>query len=443
MVRLSLKIAALSLIGLSVLTGCSAGPAGDVEADGKKMEEAAGNADDYKGGPAELVIYDRNAAITDEEFQQVFVSPLKSKYPEITLKHVKGTTISIENMIAGGSTPDIVLSSNVSLLTLVEMDYPEDLRVMAKTYGLDFSRIEPAVVAELGKFGTKDELFGIPFAMNYGAMIYNKDLFDKFAVSYPKETMTWDQLHELAVRMTRSEGTTTYIGASPGPANWKFRQYSLPVFDKNTGKASLTTDGHKKAFELMQKFYTIPGYTGQGNFEYSDEVFVKQGRMAMLPTWIAGVTYYLKQANGSLPFNWDLTAYPSFSDRPNLGQPVDFHSAVVSKASKHKDAAYQLLRTLLTNETQLTLSRGGRLPVIQDESVRKQFGEASGLYKGKNLQAIFKVQPSPAPMPSIYDTKINALVNTELAKSVAIDHTDINSALRSAEEKANKDIITK
>ncbi|RKN86074.1 ABC transporter substrate-binding protein [Paenibacillus ginsengarvi] len=432
------------MLVLLLIVGCN-GTASNSENAGDKGEERKENqlADEYKGGPAELVVYDRNAGLTDEEFQKVFVQPLKAKYPEISLKHVKAATISLENMLAGGTPPDIVLTSNVALATIADMDYPTDVNEMMARFKVDMGRVEPAVVTELRKFGKKGELFGIPFAMNYGAMMYNKDVFDKFAVAYPRDSMTWDEIYELAIRLTRTDGNVKYIGASPGPANWKFRQYSLPVFDDKTGRASVSTEGHKKAFELMQKFYKIPGYVDQAVFEYPDEVFVKEGRMAMFPTWIAGVTYYLNQSGGKLPFNWDLAAYPAFADRPNLGQPVDFHSALVYKASKNKEAAYQLLRLLLTDDIQMMLSRGGRLPVIKDDAIRKQFGEENGYYKGKNLQAIFKVGPSPAPSASIYDTKINVLVNTELAKSIAVDGVDINSALRSAEEKANKEIVQK
>jgi multiple sugar transport system substrate-binding protein len=69
------------------------------------------------------------------------------------------------------------------------------------------------------------------------------------------------------------------------------------------------------------------------------------------------------------------------------------------------------------------------------------YGTDSQIYNGKNLQAIFKVSPSPLPDASKYDPKINALLIGEVVKSVMVDGTDINTALRNAEDKANKEIV--
>jgi multiple sugar transport system substrate-binding protein len=114
---------------------------------------------------------------------------------------------------------------------------------------------------------------------------------------------------------------------------------------------------------------------------------------------------------------------------------------VVNKSSKNLEAAHYVVKEMVTKEVQTILSRAGRISVLKDESIRSQYGADSDVYKGKDLQSIFKVTPSPLPPASKFDAKINSILINEAAKAVAIDGVDVNTALRNAEEKANKEVI--
>ena len=392
------------------------------------------NPTEYKGGPAELTVLDYSTGTTDDQFQQFFVEPVKAKYPEINLVKTKEP---IDKLIAAGETPDIVLVSNVSLFTMMDFGVPEDLTKMIETYRFDLEKLEPTVVQQVKKIGENTAFYGMPFAMNYGAMIYNRDIFDKFGVPYPKDTMTFEEALELGKRLTRSEGGVNYKGIMPPDLRQMFWQYGVPVYDKPAGKAVLTTPAHAKVLSLIQQFYSIPGYTENGKFRYSSDIFFKEQRLAMYPLWIAAISLYFNNAGTKDAFGWDLVASPSYSDRPGYGREVDFHMASVSTVSKNKEAAYMVLLTLLSEEVQTKISKAGRVSVLQNDKIRQVFGADSGLFAGKNLQAIFKVKPSPLPEASKYDPQINAIVNADVSQDV-VKGVDLNTALRNCEEKANK-----
>lgn len=417
------------------LVACSQGQSKETGA--PNTPESSANAGTYKGGPAELLVLDVNTGTTDEQFKSFFVDPVKAKYPEINL--VK-TTDALDKLLAAGTPPDLVLVSNASLATILEADIPEDLNPMIKTYKIDLAKMEQAVVQQLQKLGDQKAFYGMPFAMNYGAMVYNKDIFDKFGVAYPKDAMTYDELFELAKKVTRTDGGTNYIGVMPPDLRQLYWQYGVPVFDKAKGKAYLTTDKHAQVFSMLKQFYSIPGYLENGNYSHSTDLFFKEQRMAMYPNWVAAIITFFTKAGTKDAFHWDVTAHPGYADRPGLGKEVDFHMAVVNKSGKHKEAAYQVLLSLVGEETQTKLSKAGRLSVLKNDEIRKAYGLDSDVYKGKNLQSIFKVSPSPLPDASKYDPKINALLIGETVKSV-IGGTDINTALRTAEDKANKEIV--
>lgn len=45
-----------------------------------------------------------------------------------------------------------------------------------------------------------------PVVNNTMSLYYNKDLFDKFGVSYPKDGMTWDEVLELNRQLDKNGG---------------------------------------------------------------------------------------------------------------------------------------------------------------------------------------------------------------------------------------------
>lgn len=429
----------LSLL-IAFISGCGGSQSSSQGSAGPGDKTAAANgktADEYKGGPAELVLFDRNAAITKEEFEKFFVQPVRAKYPDIQLKMVTG---KMEDLIASGSTPDLVAASNVVIYEYVDLDYADDLSSMIKQLNIDLNRIDPAVVDEIKRIGKNSKIFGLPFGRNYGAMIYNKDIFDKFAVPYPKETMTWNELIDMGKRLTRMSDGVQYIGVSPVNASTMLSQYSLSNVDSGNAKAILTSEAHQKIFGLLQQLYVIPGFTDKGKFNYGPNDFFKEQRLAVHPFWIAAITTQLR--TNKIDFNWDLAAHPVFDDRPTLGMPVDFHMLAVSKTSKKKEAAYRVITTLLSDEVQLALNKSGRLSVLKDDKMQSTFAQDSNLYEGKKLPSIFKVRSAPAPAFTEKRTVISPIIG-QIEKDIAIQRVDMNTALRNAEMKANQAIQTK
>jgi multiple sugar transport system substrate-binding protein len=423
------------MAAVAILSGCgSESPApgkGDASPNGDSSAPKP-----YAGGPVELLIKDVNTAIATElDVQNVIARALKAKYPDITFRIVKD---SIEDMIASGSPPDIVALSQGQLANYKSLDIPDDLRTMIKTLNLDLTPIEPTVMDAIRSFGTNGELYGLPFGMNHGALIYDKDIFDKFGVPYPKDSLTWEEVVDLNRRyLTRNEGGIQYVGAATSAFVNMFRQYGLSTVDEKNEKAVLTTDGFQRVFGLLQQLFQVPGYVQNNKYSYVSADFYREQTLAMQANWIAAIANDIKSYKPS--FAWELSTFPAFKDRPGVGNPVDFHMMAVSKTSKHKDAAMRMLETLVSKETQLAISKAGRLTILADPQVKVTFAQDSGIFTGKNLQSIFKVSSAPLVRSdfSQYKDVISPSIN-DAVKSIALNQADMNTALRQAEEKANQ-----
>jgi multiple sugar transport system substrate-binding protein len=86
----------------------------------------------------------------------------------------------------------------------------------------------------------------------------------------------------------------------------------------------------------------------------------------------------------------------------------------------------------------MDMSRNGRFPILQNKAIQDEFGKNIPYLQGKNLKAIFLTQPA-APVPPSKDGAAGQAISQEAFKKV-MNGTDINSALREADEALNKKI---
>ncbi|MBD2866909.1 ABC transporter substrate-binding protein [Paenibacillus oceani] len=417
---------------LLVLTACgqngggSANPAGE---DPKKPEEPP--------QPVKLTIVNNGAGITPDNLEEFVLKPVRAKYPHITVELLTGR--SLDQLITAGDTPDLVATSNYYMHDMIDRGLASDLNEFVTKEKTDLTKFEPEAINVLKSFGSKGELFGMPFAMNYGILAYNKDLFDKFGVPYPKDGMTWSETIELAKKMTRKDGDTQIIGLDFTSATALTRAYSLPTVDAKMEKPILDSEEYKKVFSVIRQIYDIPGqFDPKTNYAKDNiDFFLKDQKVAMQGYWLAALASRVKPLKDSgKDFNWDLVSFPSFDDRKGIGREVDFHLMTITPASKNKAAAYQVIQAMITDEAQKEMNKGSRMTAFKDEELRKQFASSMDIFKNKNLAGIFKVKPAVPPMGTKYDAKNYTYVND--AMKAMLGGTDINTALREANEKAVK-----
>ncbi|MEF3304856.1 ABC transporter substrate-binding protein [Paenibacillus sp. GYB003] len=424
------------LLGVSLL-GC-AGKEG-VSEGGAKPEE--------KKEPVTLKLYLHGAALADNEFQRFFAEPVKKKYPHITLEFVKDKAnggTDPNDLIAAGTYPDIMYGSNTAVFAHKDLKWVADLSEYVKKEKLDLSGVNPAVLETLGMYADKPgEMIGLPFVMNYAALFYNKDIFDKFGVGYPKDLMTWDQVIGLAKQLTRQDGGIQYVGLDFTEPDRPGGQLSLPLVDAKTGNTVINSDGWKNIFNLLKQNYDIPGYIGPNNkWTYGLNAFLKDRNLAMLPNWSDGVIgaaeeLFLK----GQPLNYDIAALPNFQEELGKGREVDMHLLMLSNQSKHKDDAFKVMAYMLSEEIQTAVAKAGRFPVLNKPELEKSFGSDLGSLKGKNTAGIFKAKPRKMhDNPNEYDRSIVKPRLNDAAKAVALGQKDINTALRDAQETADKQI---
>ncbi|MDF2725767.1 MAG: extracellular solute-binding protein family 1 [Paenibacillus sp.] len=428
--------AMLLAIGASVWTGCSSNKTTSDEGKPAPAAEKAAPVEDKT--PVTLTLLNGNG-LSETDFQIMFVNPIQKKYPYITVKLT--STTNIANLITAGETPDLVATHNGNFGPYQELQLLYDMTELAKVNKLDLTRFDPIAMQAMA-VTSPTALNALPYALNFSALYYNKDLFDSFGVPYPKDGMTWDEAIEVGKRMTRKLGDTQIKGLDPYAVTRFQRILGNTFYDTKTNKSTLNTPEWKFIFEHTKNILKIPGNEWTDaetkNATSSEANFYTKRTAAMY----GGNNMHPKLGEPTKAgLNWDVAQYPSFPNRPGINTDVDAHLVFITSTSKHKDQAMKVLVELTSNETEMELARktARRTPLV-DKQFEAAFAAELDYTKGKNNAGMFKSKMFNSPLRPRYTTEASNFL-----KAAFYDYyngKDVNTALREADEKMNQFLTT-
>jgi multiple sugar transport system substrate-binding protein len=427
------KMILLSSIAAISLTGCSTVTP---EGSSVKPEESSKPGLTTSTDPVTLKLYVNVVRLPENEFKTFFVEPLKQKYPHITLEKLEG---KLEDLVVSGNIPDIIVSDNDWHMPLKQLDLPMDLTDLVKKSQIDLAKLNQEAIKGVQNL-EPGQLQGIPFSLNQGVLFYNKDLFDKFGIAYPKDDMLWSDVMEMSKKLTRMQDGVQYVGIDLRFPDHMISPYTQPFVDSKTNKALVDIPLYKKILEMFDQMYKQPGYVAGAKYAYGPDGFVKDKIQAMQPDWATKIVSDLLAAEleGIAP-NWDMVTNPTFDDKVGKGRHALADMLVITKTSKHKEQAMQVIEMIVSREQQILQSKHSRVTILNDTEVQKQFGANSPSLKNKNTAAIFKNASTPTPQPHIADKEVQTIIRA-IRKEMAIGKKDINTVLREGQEQADKKV---
>jgi len=391
--------------------------------------------------PKTITLYRYGVNLTDEEFQNFFVEPVKKKYPHITLQMVvQGKGMNPEDLLAAGTFPDIIFTSNNMFQAFKDLKVVQNLDEMIKKDSTELKKVQPVIMDSFREYGDRGELVALPFSINVAALLYNKDLFDKFGVEYPKDLMTWDETIALARKLMRNEGGVQYAGFDSTGASLIATQLSLPFVDPKTNKSLIDSPEWIKVYKLINEFYRMEGFNNLK--QIGREAFITDQTIAMLPLWADNFTgrFETEYKKGTLTLNWDMVALPNFPEALGTGREANVHAMMLSGLSNNKDDALSVMMYMLSDEVQTAIAKSGRFSTLEGDEFEKVFGAELESLKGKHIEAFFKAKPRKIHTPTKYDQTIVRGLTDAAAEELRITNKDINTLVREYKEKADKAI---
>lgn len=385
--------------------------------------------------PVTLTLYNAGTSIGLEEMIEKLV---KEKFPHITINTIKrGEGINIQVLLSQGTIPDLISNPIGGVWGLKDDRLLSDLTPLIKKYGFDLGRLTPGIVENVKAHDDNGEFIFMPFELNNNALFYNKNIFDKFGVAYPTDNMTWEQVYELAKKVTRMENGIQYKGFLYDETSLVHKnQLGQAYVDPKTQKAAVNNDQWKKWLEVMTSFYQIEG-NQLGKGETEKDLFLKSQTLAMRtgPNFLTELPEAEKRGMG-----WDVVSLPHFSGGSGQGSQMNTPIYGIPSISKYREEAFQVIAYLLSDEVQSIMARQGRIPVLKNEQVLKEFGAGLEGLKGKNLTAFFKDTIAKPISLSRYDGISKVAIVSKGIRGVGMEKKDLNTALREVEEEINKGI---
>jgi multiple sugar transport system substrate-binding protein len=377
------------------------------------------------------------AGYTQEQFMEEIGRHIQKKYPHLSFKltiNQKGTTLA--DMVAAREPIDLFLTAPSAINQIVDVQLAGDVSDLVQKEKVDLNRFDPASLEVVKQITGR--LSGLPSHIDTYTMVYNKELFDQLGVPYPQDNMTWDEFYTVAGKMTRSYSGTQYYGFGVDAMGTavNLNAYSLNLVDPATHRATLATDKWKSFFTNYERFYKLPGYDASFLSVPEFNRFTKDRTLATLQTLI---TKLPKQEPG-WDFNWDMARLPVYADAPGVGPQASPVYFILSANSKHREEAFRVMTVLASEEVQKERAKRLVVPPLKDMSVvANVLGQDVASLKGKRIQSLLPARMAPANVRNRYHDAALKVVPA-LFNDLIRGTKDINTALRDAEEQANKAI---
>lgn len=324
----SLCLACIVLASM-ILSGC-----GDSQSNDGKVE-------------IELVQYKQEAVEVFEQLEEEFNRTHDDIH--LTIDSPNDATTILKTRFIREDYPDIIgIGGDINYSYFIDADILADVSDYAGLADIKQGYVD---ILEGLEFVPTDGTFGVPYMANAAGILYNREMFQEHNWEIPQ---TWEELIQLCQDIQADGILPFYFGFKDTwtcLAPWNALAVDLAPADVcqqvNAGKTNFTTE-YREIAEKMQELITY-GEEGPFAYGYNDACTAfANGESAMFAIGSYAVPQ-IKSVNPDMDI--DSFVMPGSSDPEGniLNSGVDLQFCVM-KNCENKEAAYEVLDFLLSNE---------------------------------------------------------------------------------------------
>lgn len=479
---------ALSLSALTLLVALSA-----CTSSGGKKGTDFGSMDREDKGTLKVAYFDEQA------FFSQYGNAFQAMFPNVDVEVVSTENVfqsdnpeaELEKLIQD-QHPDALFLSEDQYAALSKKGMLYDLDAAVKQDEFDLDSFQPSVIDLLKQRGG-GKLLGLSPTFSSQALYYNKDLFDKYGIPYPKDGMSWEDVMKLAARfpvkkgsddpeeMMKGEEALYGLAQSISTSN-SFdlirtigEAKGLLYADSDTKTVSIDTPEWKSIFDSVIAGYksgslTAPSSSGGGgmggmirmaggqkaiSFGPGSMRFM-QGQAAMavdspmimnMMGKMAGAAMTVKKggkSTGAGPrplgqeINWDVVTVPVDPAQPDVTGSIELDNVVsINAASENLPLAWELVKYV--NGEQLAKTGSKSSPTL---SSRTAFKNDMG---GKNIEAFYALKLNEQSLlqnlPEGFADSFATMADEQIQKAVSGSQS-VDDTIKSIQTKG-QDLLTK
>ncbi|GIP20442.1 ABC transporter substrate-binding protein [Paenibacillus sp. J22TS3] len=366
---------------------------------------------------------------SEDWFRQKYVDAFEYTHPNVTVEVVSSmavnqftdvgdssfqTTDVIGNMkklMKGTNPPDVVVADTTSLKKLADSNMLKELDPLIQQDKFDTSDIVPGVLEGLKQISGKDTLYALSPTFQPAALYYNKGIFQKAGVELPRDGMTYDEVFELARRVTSGEGKDHITGISLSPIGAtpiiNMRTYAAPLglkmYDEKAEKMTVNTPGWEKVWNTLSKLHKDKIIDG-GSGEIEDGTIVDMSKTGIMTGKIAmelgdiskvreliGYNKAAKTNKKMTPIEWGVVTPPVHPEKPGVGSSIYIGDAMaINSNAPSPDTAWEFIKSVNSPEWAKVKAKSVSYEMVTRKSFIKPVdGE------NYNVEAFLKLSPAP------------------------------------------------
>jgi len=311
--------------------------------------------------------------ISEDDFTRYYKG-FTDKYPQIKVDAIKdgymeGNTLVyhlLDQEWLDQNKPDLLMitAGDTVFRKLITDDKLTDISLILPEE--DLNALYSPIVDYMQQLGN-GRIYGVPESFNMMGLYYNKDLFDKYKIEYPRDQMTWMELLQLANRFAvtgaEKDGIIGLRMNSPlGYFLDVISRTNKSIFDAS-GKADLhdpewkellgaVFDGIKKGSILLDK-------------EGENCCYFQSGQVAMNLSYSGNE---ILQFNPVLDFQYGLVTEPINPRHPNKTNHLVITSILaINAVSEHKQEAWELLNYMISETKDPRDTNKYNMPVLTEK----------------------------------------------------------------------------
>ena len=294
----------------------------------------------------------------------------------------------IHLLYASNTPPDVIFVNNLNLPIYANAGVLEPIG--------DWADKSVFYDKALSSLSWNNKLYAVPRDISTLVIYYNKDLFDKFGLKYPRKDWDFKEFINISEQIKKHN----VFAISFEENHFFFLPYLMSegggIVSDDLSKIIIdepqSQNGLNFYADLRKKYHVAPKAEESASATMAQLFLQEKLAMHLSGRWL--VPKYREDAK----FNWDVVTFP----RGSVGSitPLDASGWAVSKNSKHKQEAYKLINYLSSYGSIAKITQCGLIvPARKDVATSKYFLDGNPPKNSRIfLDSIETSKPTPVPV---------------------------------------------
>lgn len=411
------KVTAVTLAALmttALFSGCSSSGDKEPAASATTAPTQSGQSGEVKKDPVTLNAWIMpNSPKPDEDFLAAlkpYLDQNKHVTVKVTILDWGSAWTKITTAATSGQGPDIMQLGTTWVPAIASMNGIDDISSKVSQVGGSDAYIPASWNTTMIKGESK--VYGIPWFVDARAIYYRKDAFQQAGVDPKSAFATWDSFKEALKKVNgvTVDGQKMSAFGVPGKNDWNVVHNIFP-WVWGAGGEAISEDGKKAVFNSDNGVNGIMFYTGLAHEGLVDKSSLEKNSAQIESDFGDGKTAVM------ISGPWMLKNFATSADAGGMGDKaaaknygvaplpagpngqatfIGGSNLTVFKGSKNKDAAWDVIKYLSSDEAQMAYSKlSGQLPA------KKALIESPELTKDSGFAAFSEAVKKAKTYPSI------------------------------------------